>query len=522
MSLIDFYPTPENLISKMVEDIDFKTIKSILEPSAGKGDILKYISRNHGKNGHAIEINSDLQKIIKSDFKLVGDDFLNFNSIHKYDLIIMNPPFSEGDKHLTKALDIQKDGGSIVCILNAETIRNPYSNLRKALKTQLTELNADIEFLQDEFISAERKTGVEIALIKVSIPYKSHRSLILQNLKKNGALPETVYEPKAIVTALPLENLVEHYQMEIKAGFALIDEYGKLSQYLSRSFEGSNSGPILELLFRDRDRGSYDKIQKSEFIEVMNSKYWNLLFNKPEFRHRLTSNLQNQLGRQLTEFATYEFSIFNVKSLLLELSQNTISSIKTTILNMFDKLTSHGFEKQNHYEDNIHYFNGWATNSAYKVKDKIIMPWSAYDSWNDFLAYSSTRVRDNINDLEKCFDFLDGQRTKFELGAYDVLDKAKSANQTKLIKFKYFEVTFYKKGTTHIKFTSPEILKKFNLYGAQNKGWLPPGYGKKAYNDLPENERAIVDGFEGKDSYAEVMVEREFYLSDDSKLLMLG
>ena len=40
----------------------------------------------------------------------------------------MNPPFSEGDKHLLKAINIMKNGGQIVCILNAETIKNPYSN----------------------------------------------------------------------------------------------------------------------------------------------------------------------------------------------------------------------------------------------------------------------------------------------------------------------------------------------------------------------------------------------------------
>ena len=35
----EFYPTPQNLIDKMLCDIDFSMIKSVLEPSAGKGDI---------------------------------------------------------------------------------------------------------------------------------------------------------------------------------------------------------------------------------------------------------------------------------------------------------------------------------------------------------------------------------------------------------------------------------------------------------------------------------------------------
>ena len=37
----EFYPTPENLIEKMLSGIDWNYIHTILEPSAGKGDILR-------------------------------------------------------------------------------------------------------------------------------------------------------------------------------------------------------------------------------------------------------------------------------------------------------------------------------------------------------------------------------------------------------------------------------------------------------------------------------------------------
>jgi len=81
----------------------------------------------------------------------------------------MNPPFSNGAAHLLKALDLQKNGGAIACVLNAETIRNPYTNERKVLCKKLEELNASIEYMQGAFISSEHPTGVEIAIIKVLI-----------------------------------------------------------------------------------------------------------------------------------------------------------------------------------------------------------------------------------------------------------------------------------------------------------------------------------------------------------------
>ena len=39
----DFYPTPRHLIDKMLFGIDFKMIRSILEPSAGSGNIVEVL-----------------------------------------------------------------------------------------------------------------------------------------------------------------------------------------------------------------------------------------------------------------------------------------------------------------------------------------------------------------------------------------------------------------------------------------------------------------------------------------------
>ena len=38
---IQFYPTPPDLVQKMIEKIDFEKVSYILEPSAGKGDIIE-------------------------------------------------------------------------------------------------------------------------------------------------------------------------------------------------------------------------------------------------------------------------------------------------------------------------------------------------------------------------------------------------------------------------------------------------------------------------------------------------
>lgn len=39
----EFYPTPKNLIDKMLKGTDLSMISSVLEPSAGKGDIVEVL-----------------------------------------------------------------------------------------------------------------------------------------------------------------------------------------------------------------------------------------------------------------------------------------------------------------------------------------------------------------------------------------------------------------------------------------------------------------------------------------------
>ena len=138
-----FYPTPNELIERMLTKIDLDQIKTILEPSAGDGRIVNYInniktndrySYNKKLDIDCIEKDDNLIHILKGNkLRVIYNDFLNFNTFKRYDVIIMNPPFIEGDEHLLKALDIQRNGGKIICLLNSETIKNPYSNKRKDL-----------------------------------------------------------------------------------------------------------------------------------------------------------------------------------------------------------------------------------------------------------------------------------------------------------------------------------------------------------------------------------------------------
>jgi len=535
----DFYPTPQNLIDKMLSDIDFSMIKSILEPSAGKGDIvesLKKKAETHNKywgnkefqlDIDCIEADQNLQHILKGkNFRVVYNDFLTYNTMKEYDLIVMNPPFSNGCKHLLRALEMQqRNGGAVVCLLNAETLKNPCTNDRQNLQQKLTEYGAKIEFIQDAFMDAERKTAVEIALVKTQLPEVQRESFILKGLRKTQGQKEfQAEESTKLIDSDFFKAIVKQYQLEVEAGIKLIKEYYAMQPFILSQFGKDEKtgetiqkgGCIISMTC------SKNGLSVNEYIKMVRSKYWNALFENKRFIGQLTNNLQRDFYNKVEELSNYDFSLYNIYQLKIDIQKKVVKGIEDTIIELFDEL-SHKYSYWDETSKNIHYYNGWKTNQAWIINKKVIIPLNGYYdltySWGGFKP-SRHDVVSKLQDIEKCFNYLDGGLTE-AVDLEESLKFAEEYGETKDIQLKYFTVTFYKKGTCHITFNNEELLKKFNIFGSQHKGWLPPSYGKKIYKDMTAEEKAVVNEFEGEKEYSKVISNKEYYLFDGNNLNLL-
>ena len=533
----EFYPTPEHLITKMLSGIDFNYINSILEPSAGDGriiDRLKEIEKpKHSYNKRynfdidCVETDHNLRSILKDkNYRLVYNDFLTYNTMKEYHLIVMNPPFSNGAKHLLKAIEMQeRNGGAIVCLLNAETLKNDYSNERKLLNSKLKQYDATIEYIQDSFIDADRKTAVEIALIKLKLPEVKRESFIFDGLRKTQEQKEyEETEQTAIIENDFFKSIVNQYNLEVAAGINLIKEYNAMSPYILSEFAKDTQtdetiqrgGCILTLGLNSRDQLSING-----YIRLVRRKYWKALFDNKQFIGKLTNNLQQDFYNRLEDLSNYDFSLYNIYELKIEMSKSVVKGIEETIISLFDEL-SHKYSWDKEYSSNIHYYNGWKTNQSWIINKKVIIPLSAYDTYSGKFrptGYSSNAIK-KLTDIEKCFNYLDGGLTE----AIDIEESLKFAEEfqeTKEIQLKYFTVTFYKKGTAHIVFNNEELLKKFNIFGAQHKKWLPPSYGKKQYKDMTQEEKQVVNEFEGEKEYNKVINNTNYYIFSCNNLSLL-
>lgn len=522
----DYYPTPESLLEKITEGIDWPEAYYVLEPSAGRGNICDFLRkkadsfkwstyhRNLEMDIDCIEIEPEFRAILKDKgFRVVHDDFLTYHTYKHYDLIIMNPPFSAGARHLLKAIEIQQtSGGAIICLLNAETLRNPYSNERKNLLQKLEQYGAEIKYYEKAFSVAENPTDVEIACVKVIVPEPERKTTIFETLREKDY---EEYEKKAQNSELAESDLVSafvaQYNREIEWGLRLSDEIFDLTE---KSLDGCN--PMAIILRRNSYDSSPEEFSVNSYVRAVRRKYWDKFFREPRFIGRLTSNLLNKYRSQVNTFVNYDFSYWNIKTVQEELARNLVQGVEDCILDLFDKLSArHSWDKD--MQNNIHYYNGWQTNCAWKINRRVIIPLSVF-RWCKYYnppcwEYNPEEALEELSDIEKALNYLDNGETdgvhmrSFLLGA-------KEKGKTRNIRLKYFTVTFYKKGTCHLTFTNERLLKKLNIFGSQRKGWLPKGYARRRYEEMSAEEQSVIESFEGRESYKSSVMESEYYLFD--------
>ena len=512
---LDLYPTPEWLVKKMLSKVDFRNqkIKNILEPSAGLGNIIDVINsdinRHSSYNVCAIEIDNKCRNVLLSkNVKVIDSDFLLYNGLEQFDLIIANFPFSDGDKHLHKALDVLFSG-QIVCLLNAETIKNPYSNSRKDLVSKLNKLDAKIEYIQNAFSDADRKTNVETALIYIS-KIRDVETELFNDISSSEDSFNDLKDSFEVATKDNIHNIVQRYNQDKETVTNQIMDfyknYKKVSKYLTLAVIGEDIQRHSQNVKQDtKELTEIMKDKLNNFVAKLKRDYWLEAMQLNEIKSRLTSQKKQELQSELNKYCNMDFTENNIKIFIDNLIANYPKMIDEAIEYMFDKFTMYAFRDgrnvNNEYSKNIHLFNGWKTNTAFKVNKKIILPFRA--------EYGNRLYSDKIdflNDIDMVFNYFDNNNLQNNLLEYteptgyktnisttntaEIVAGYLSMGETKNIKTRYFTITFYLKGTVHLIFNDLDILRRFNIFIGKRRNYLPSDYGYTAKQEFKDFESA--------------------------------
>lgn len=505
----EFYPTPKPLaihMAKMLLDgLDYNTRYDVIDPEAGKGDLLeavkdvsedlefrKYVfNERHSRfcpsfklRYFAIEKNFELQKIlISKDFKFLGEDFLTFNSIRNFDLVIMNPPFSNGVKHLLKAWEFSK-GGRIVCALNAETIKNACDSNRQLLVDIIQDNNGTVEYRSEEFVHADRKTNVEVAIVCLNKPASDNYDFSFTGSRVSANFDINLDSLNNQVTRKDeIGNWILALEKCVDSMRELMSKHAEWEFYYN-VIGGCNKEeyPIITNIFRMIEAS---KETFTNAVDELNGMAWDKLFRETDISERLTKGVRETFAEEAKQKGHLAFNLSNVEKVIESLVLSRPKIMNACIVECFDHLTKY-------YKDNRDHTEGWKTNDSYKVNRRCVIP-NSLSQYKTLAPDMNYHTREMIIDLEKCLCYLAGEPVveyKESLGFVIEHEIEKNQSFGQWHDGHFFKFKFFKKGTLHIEFKDKRLWEWFNEAAAKGKNWIPDEC-RRSRHQFHEDRKAI-------------------------------
>jgi len=456
----DFYPTPETVIQMMNLKVSGETI---LEPSAGKGNVIDYCKQYGAKNVLFCEINPDLAEICKSKGQFLKHDFLKVTQeeISHVTQIIMNPPFTTIKKHILHAWEIAPDGCEITTLINTDTLDNlryDRNELKVIIDNYGTTTDLGNVFNLPE---AERKTDVSISLVKLYKPISN------ENTSFEGFYmdmePEQIQE-NGVMQYNEVQALVNGYIAASKC----FDEFEAINKRMINICKpvGMDGGFSYSIAYKEQ------VTSKSQFLKALQRKSWQHIFSKMNLNKYLTSGVMQDINRFVENQTQVPFTVKNIFRMFEIIIGTKDHNFNRALEEAVDSFTKHTHENRFGVE-------GWKTNSGYMLNKKFIIDWvfEVNGSWSRNPGKLSLKWSNNVNkldDLIKVLCNLTGMDYNKTVPMRNFVDRFEGLEPGKWYENGFFEIRGYKKGTMHLKFTSDKIWEQLNRAYAKIKGEALP------------------------------------------------
>lgn len=482
-----FYPTPEALAQRAWAKFQNRNFVRVLEPSAGKGDLAKAGGDRTSPRGHryqqktAIDVcEIDLShhaNLHKEGFSIVGIDFLEYQGSGAiYSHCIMNPPFANGAQHVLKAWELLYDG-EIVAILNAETVRNPFSKERKML-VNLIQQYGSVEYIEGAFSAAERATDVEVALVHLRKEARFGEALsgkIMDGLVRdaNGANLADGLEELGNSLALPgesIRNAVIAFRAAVKASREAVMAQARENHYAGllgatleqRNGHGSDTLPSALNWVREELQKRYSTLKDRAWAGILRSS---------QVTDRLSSQAQQRLEADFENIKSLDFTTVNIYGFLQGISASQADIQMGMLCDVFDLITRY-------HTDNTVYYKGWKSNDKHRTcgmrikGTRFVIPGYKDDGWRSGFDWNGMQM---LRDFDKAFALLDG---KAECGfglATLFFHQYAQLKRSERMSSSYFDVRYYPgAGTIHFYPRDKKLIERLNLLVGRHRQWLPP------------------------------------------------
>lgn len=462
----DFYPTPEEVISTMMmgENIIGKVI---LEPSAGSGNIVRWLKNNGAGEVIACEKDKHLQKLLAGECQLLAEDFLSVTAeqVSHIDYIVMNPPFSEGIRHIRHAFEIAPAGCTIVALCNSTNLEKT-RNSDYVMFQELVKLYGNSEYLGTAFGTAERKTDVGISVVKL---YKEGEAdeEFADYMFSNEENMLDANKTEGLVQYNVVRDMVNRYICAVK----LFDETMAASKKINEvaRFDDETGGFLpIEFVIVDHNR-KVVQVSRQQYKKQLQRYYWRIIFRKLNMEKYATNGLREQINRFIEKQVEVPFTMHNIYQVLNMVIQTTGQRMDKALLEAFDLICSLSAENSTAGEK-------WKTNANYMVNRKFIVPYmTSYDArWpRDYVTLSYSSNETKVIDVVKALCYITGTDYNSIKPLNGLIYESKIP-YGEWFEWGFFRVKAFKKGTMHFEFLDEAVWAKFNQAVAKQRGWVLP------------------------------------------------
>lgn len=484
MSDLQFFPTPRWLAKRMWSKFKNQNFVRVLDPEAGAGDLADAMPDAYERRGtiiDCIEIDASKHPLLREKgLRVVGLDFLNFEGGACYSHVVMNPPFAEGAKHVLKAWQMLFHG-EVCAIINAETLRNPFSAERRQLAA-IVEEHGEVEYHKDAFKGegVAREANVEIALVHLIKPAEcSHDWIgpVIASMTTDQIKEEALELPREL--ALPnsfVFNQVTAFRMAVKAMREAVRMEAVAQHFAVRigltmedlANNRGEEGPVGEMI-RERLEKEYHDLKDRAWASVLRS---------TEALSKLSRKVQKQAESQFELIKTLEFNESNVYGFLLGLVQSQPEMQLDMACDVFDQITKY-------HSENTVYYRGWKSNDKHRTMGirikmtRFVLP--GHKVWCNSIEYDSIRM---LADFDKVFALLDGKSAP-EVSLVSLFDPSRAGGldphsfsrlcRGERLTSTYFDCRYHPGvGSIHFFPKKKDVVDRLNRIVGRRRGWLPP------------------------------------------------
>ena len=455
----DFYPTPPDVAATMLDPLDLRG-KTVLEPSAGKGDLARECVARGAHEVLWCETQPELRRIIHGGKKLykLYEDFLEVpaEAVSHIDLIAMNPPFSADEAHILHAWEIAPPGCEIVALANWNSVSGHYRGLQLQL-ANLIEAYGSSENLGQCFADAERPTRVSVGMVRLTKPG--------QRVSGADEFDGFFLGPDDIEAQG--ERLIPYRRSR-----DIVNRYVEACRIFDEQVEaGTRLRTVLDGFF-GQDLGLQVTVEgapvsRNRFRKDLQKAAWQHVFAEFLPAQMATSQLARDINQFVEQQSRIPFTERNLWRMLQIVAGTQEQRVDRAIEEAIDSLTQH--TKENRYG-----VEGWVTNSGYMLNRRFIRAYMAERSYSDPSRVRVTtygRASDEIRDLIKATCYITGRPFE-EVAQPERGDNTYEPGEWH--RWGFFRFRPFLKGTCHFEFLDDEVWAAVNARYARIKGQVLP------------------------------------------------